>query len=69
MRIKLNSSQDYHTVGSEIINRLYQTTAHDGVKLLYITPEKLSRSGQIKNILSRLNSKGCLSRFVVDEGK
>ena len=65
----LNSSQDYEVTGRNIIDRLYRTKAHDGIKLLYITPEKLSRSNQIKNLLKRLNERGCISRFVVDEGE
>lgn len=65
----LNSSQDYEVTGRNIMDRLYRTTGHDGVKLLYITPEKLSRSNQIKNLLKRLNERGCISRFVVDEGR
>jgi len=63
----LNSTQNYDTVGKEIMSRLYNMSAHQGVKLLYITPEKLSHSGQIKNLLTRLNNQKLISRFVVDE--
>jgi superfamily II DNA or RNA helicase len=63
----LSSNQDYDTEQREITQRLYDTTAHGGIKLLYLTPEKLSRSNQIKNILRNLHRKGLLSRFVVDE--
>ena len=62
----LNSSQDYHTEQIDITRRLKETTAHTGVKLLYVTPEKLQGSGQIQNILRRLYNKGLLSRFVID---
>jgi len=63
----LNSAQDYDTHGRATMQELYQTTAHDGVKLLYITPEKLRHSGSIKALMSRLYSKNLISRFVVDE--
>jgi superfamily II DNA or RNA helicase len=63
----LSSSQDYQTEQVDINRRLNETTAHGGIKLLYLTPEKLRHSNQIKSILRRLHSKGLLSRFVVDE--
>ena len=63
----LSSSQDYQSEQMDINRRLNATTAHDGIKLLYLTPEKLRHSNQIKNILRRLYNKGLLSRFVVDE--
>ena len=63
----LNSSQDYETEQRQITQRLYSTSEHDGVKLLYITPEKLNHSGVVKGVLQRLYSKNLISRFVVDE--
>lgn len=63
----LNSSQDYETEQRVIMSKLSSTSEHGGVKLLYITPEKLSHSGVVKNILQRLYSRGLISRFVVDE--
>ena len=36
-------------------------------QLLYITPEKLDKSGDTKNILTRLHNGGMLARFVIDE--
>lgn len=63
----LNSTQDYDTHGRLIMNELYNTTAHDGIKLLYITPEKLRHSGAIKTLLTRLYNRKLISRFVVDE--
>jgi bloom syndrome protein len=63
----LSSSQDYETEGRDIQRRLFATPAHGGVKLLYITPEKLRHSGVIKNILKTLFERKMLSRFVVDE--
>ena len=63
----LNSTQDYETEQRQITQRLFATTEHSGVKLLYITPEKLTHSGVIKEVLRRLYSKNLISRFVVDE--
>lgn len=63
----LSSQQDYENETAEIIRRLNQTTAHDGVKLLYLTPEKIRHSNHIQSILRRLHSKNLISRFVIDE--
>ena len=63
----LNSAQDYETEQKNITTRLFQATDHGGIKLLYITPEKLRHSNMIQNILKRLYEKNLLSRFVVDE--
>jgi hypothetical protein len=63
----LNSTQDYHGEQMEINRRLNETTAHGGVKLLYLTPEKLRHSNLMQSILTRLYSKNLISRFVVDE--
>ena len=42
---------------------------NDGVdiKLLYITPEKFSKSDYMRRILKELSDKGMISRFVIDE--
>ena len=63
----LNSAQDYETEQKNITTRLFQATNHGGIKLLYITPEKLRHSNMIQNILIKLYEKKLLSRFVVDE--
>lgn len=63
----LNSSQDYETEQRDITRRLYTTTADSGVKLLYVTPEKLRHSNMLQEILRQLYNKNLLSRFVVDE--
>lgn len=63
----LNSQQDYDTETRHIMDRLYHTPAHGGIKLLYITPEKLSRSDAIKSLFRKLSDRGCISRFVIDE--
>lgn len=37
------------------------------VKLLYLTPEKFSRSGMLQNLLHKLYRGNLLSRFIIDE--
>jgi superfamily II DNA helicase RecQ len=37
------------------------------VKLLFITPEKLSKSNRIMGTLERLNNTGRIARLIVDE--
>ena len=39
----------------------------EGIRLLYVTPERLSASGQLTSMLRRLHDNGLLARFVVDE--
>ena len=36
-------------------------------KLVYLTPEKLTRSGRLKSVLRQLYSRGVLDRVVIDE--
>lgn len=35
--------------------------------VIYVTPEKLSSNGHVRNVLQRLNRQGLLARFVIDE--
>ena len=63
----LNSQQDWHGEQNEIMQRLFNVPAHGGIKLLYITPEKLTHSGMIKSMIQKLSDKNRISRFVVDE--
>jgi len=63
----LSSQQDYDTETRSIMDRLYNNPPHGGIKLLYITPEKLNRSNVIKSLLRRLSAQGGISRFVIDE--
>eukprot|EP00934_Nitzschia_sp_Nitz4_P008470 Nitzschia sp. Nitz4//scaffold102_size76354//38618//42311//NITZ4_005634-RA/size76354-processed-gene-0.40-mRNA-1//-1//CDS//3329532255//8460//frame0 len=63
----LSSNQDYQGEQLDITRRLNSVQAHGGIKLLYLTPEKLRHSNQMKSILQRLYQRGLLSRFVVDE--
>lgn len=65
--VYLASSQDYNTEQVEITQRLRDASPHGGIKLLYITPEKLTNSNQIQFIIRSLYQKKLLSRFVVDE--
>lgn len=37
------------------------------LKLLYVTPEKISASPKFQEFLDKLSSKGYLARFVIDE--
>jgi bloom syndrome protein len=62
-----SSAQDYQTDVVAVNQQLRETNAHDGIKLLYLTPEKLSRSNHMHSILRQLYNKGLISRFVVDE--
>jgi hypothetical protein len=63
----LNSQQDWQGEQHEIMQRLFHVPAHGGIKLLYITPEKLTHSGMIKSMIQKLCDKNRISRFVVDE--
>jgi bloom syndrome protein len=65
--VYLASSQDYESEQVAITRRINETTAHGGVKLLYLTPEKLSNSTHMQSMLRRLHSRNLISRFVVDE--
>jgi hypothetical protein len=63
----LNSQQDWHGEQNEITQRLFRVPAHGGIKLLYITPEKLTHSAMIKGMMQKLCDRNLISRFVVDE--
>jgi superfamily II DNA helicase RecQ len=63
----LNSTQSWEGEQQVIVNNLINVPAHGGVKLLYITPEKLSHSSMIKGIFKKLSERRLISRFVVDE--
>jgi DEAD/DEAH box helicase/GRF zinc finger len=63
----LNSTQDYQTEQAAINRSLVETPAHGGIKLLYLTPEKLRNSKMMMSILKGLYNKNLISRFVVDE--
>jgi len=63
----LSSGQDYDTEQRQIVSELNSMSGHHGIKLLYVTPEKLSHSNQLKGILRSLYNRNMISRFVVDE--
>lgn len=63
----LTSAQEYDTHQRHIIQRLRQTSDHDSIKLLYITPEKIRASTMMQGILRDLANKNLISRFVIDE--
>jgi bloom syndrome protein len=63
----LSSSQDYQTEQRDVVQRLYEAAPHGGIKLLYMTPEKLNNSRHMQSILGRLYQRNLISRFVVDE--
>lgn len=63
----LSSAQDYMSQQKDVIDRLRRTTDHDGIKMLYVTPEKLSRSSMMQSLLRDLSNRNLLSRFVIDE--
>lgn len=39
----------------------------EGLKLLYVTPEKVAASQKLTQVLNNLNSRNLLARIVVDE--
>ena len=50
---------------AEVYNDLYGPEPK--IKLLYVTPEKLSMSNKLINLMKSLHRKGRLQRFVIDE--
>ena len=63
----LSGTQDYESQQRDVIGRLRRVTDHNCIKMLYITPEKLTRSGMIQNLIRDLSNRQLVSRFVVDE--
>jgi len=61
------SDQDYKKEIAPVFDQLFHLQSYNGIKLLYITPEKLDKSPQLISALVRLYNKGLLSRFVIDE--
>ena len=49
----------------EVMSDLFSSDPQ--TKLLYVTPEKLGASAQLRRVLTRLYERGLLSRLVVDE--
>ena len=63
----LNSTQSYVLEQVPILKRLENSTPHGGIKLLYVTPEKLTSSEQLMKVLQKSSDAGLISRFVIDE--
>ena len=40
---------------------------HDGIKLLYVLPEKMLKSEELTYVLTKLNNIHLLSKIVIDE--
>ncbi|KAF8359120.1 him-6, partial [Pristionchus pacificus] len=49
----------------DIYNRL--ESKNPDIKLLYVTPEKISSSSRLSSVFSSLHRRGLLARFVIDE--
>ena len=65
--VMLSSKQSYDLELLPILERLKSCPSHGGIKLLYVTPEKLTKSDELKRILQGSHRKGLISRFVIDE--
>ncbi|TQS36143.1 hypothetical protein Golomagni_03413 [Golovinomyces magnicellulatus] len=50
-----------------IMNSLREEYPEQHLQLLYVTPEMVSQSGQMRDILSSLHRRSRLARFVIDE--
>lgn len=64
----LASSNNEHE-NKDITDELYSYDPErdDAIKLLYITPERFSKSEKLKSIIKRLCQRNLVSRFVIDE--
>jgi superfamily II DNA helicase RecQ len=63
-------SSDQQSLISEMRGYCYpgaDPNDESAIKLLYVTPEKFSKSGMLRSLLQQLNSRGLISRFVLDE--
>lgn len=63
----LSGQQDYETVTKDIMRELKNNPDQDGIKMLYLTPEKINRSPGLVNLLKALHRRGGISRFIIDE--
>jgi bloom syndrome protein len=63
----LSGKQDFETEGRQIMQDLRSNPPQNGIKMLYLTPEKYTRSASIRGILQGLAQRGQLTRFVIDE--
>lgn len=67
VHVKGSNSSDYETEIRPIMSQLQRLQPHDDIKMLYVTPEKISRSESLHRILTQLNKQKLLSRFIIDE--
>jgi bloom syndrome protein len=63
------SSTQEESEGQQIYDELYRysTESPHPIKLLYLTPERFSRSQKLKSLLKNLYQRNLISRFVLDE--
>ena len=67
MSSTLDEAESRHTF-TELAGRSSSCGGSEGeIKLLYITPEKFNKSDSLQKLLSSLDNRGLLSRFVIDE--
>lgn len=68
--IFLSAAQDAtesQMIVSELRNYAVSSDDESTIKMLYITPEKFSKSAVMRNLLVQLANRGLISRFVIDE--
>ncbi|XP_014298440.1 recQ-like DNA helicase Blm isoform X1 [Microplitis demolitor] len=67
--LDIKSSHLLGDVSDSEANAVYRDLNRDlpTIKLLYVTPEKLSSSSKLLDVLKRMYEKGLLARFVIDE--
>ena len=63
----INSTQSRAIDQKPILEALRELQPHGGLKLLYITPEMILRSMELRTILQNLRDLGLFARIVVDE--
>ncbi|EJK43858.1 hypothetical protein THAOC_37656, partial [Thalassiosira oceanica] len=63
----INSTQSRDIDQEPIFDALRKLQPHGGLKLLYITPEMMLRSTELRQILQNLRDVGLFARIVVDE--
>lgn len=51
----------------DLLTNVFLLSHFVDIKLLYVTPEKLSASQKLFNVLNSLNARNLLARFVIDE--
>lgn len=66
--VYFSSTQEEYE-GQQIYDELYHYSEESShpIKLLYLTPERFSRSQKLKSLLKNLYQRHLLSRFVLDE--